>query len=530
MNDNIKKTIWSIDNKLRGSVEGWEFKSYILNTLFLKFLSEKISSQIDNYSSLSDEKAEQYKEKILSNNNYFLYPSELLENVIKLENIIEKTKSIFSDIEKTFPDLFSDFILDSPKLGKTIEERNIKLKLIFEEINKIELSKNDSDIFGDTFEYLMTMYASSAGKSGGEFYTPQEVAELLIKIGLIENNKPKTIYDPTCGSGSLLLKSKKILQDENIKYYGQEINFTSYNLARINMILHNVECKNFNIFNGNTLLNPAFRDDKPFDVIVSNPPYSIQWIGDKNKELIKDERFSSAGILAPKNKGDLAFVMHCLNYLSETGVCAMVLFPGVLYRGGAEEQIRKYLIENNFVESVIQLPENLFFNTSIGTDILVLKKNKKDKNILFIDSSKLGNKIDKRIILSEEDINKILEVYKNKKEETGFSVIIDLSNIKDYNLSVNTYLEAEEKEEIDIIALNKEVFEEKKKKLEILEKELEVDITIYNYNELLNIPNDGFLEYQIYKRNYLIKMKYKLDAVIKKTKEKIRNKLTNKRT
>lgn len=490
--EELHRTIWNIANDLRGSVDGWDFKSYVLGTLFYRYISENIENYLNKdeieagntefrYSNISDSDIdEKMKEDIVRSKGFFIYPSELFCNVLKNaksdENLNETLKKIFdsiessasgTDTEKDLKGLFADIDVNSAKLGNSVEERNKKLVKLLTAISELNLGNyqdNSIDAFGDAYEYLMTMYASNAGKSGGEFYTPQEVSELLTKIATVGKTTVNKVYDPACGSGSLLLKSAKILGRKNVKqgFFGQEINLTTYNLCRINMFLHDIEPNQFDIALGDTLINPAHWNDEPFEVIVSNPPYSIKWEGDDNPILISDSRFSPAGVLAPKGKADLAFIMHSLSWLAENGTASIVCFPGILYRGGAEQKIRKYLVDNNFVDCIIQLPENLFFGTSIATCIMVLKKGKKDSNVLFIDASKDCIKVTNSNKLTEENIATILKEYTERKEiqyKTKLATIEDISS-NDYNLSVSSYVEAEDtREVIDIKVLNAKISE-----------------------------------------------------------------------
>ena len=511
----LHKGIWSIANDLRGAVDGWDFKQYILGIMFYRYISENLTNYINeleddslevdgkfDYAKLEDEVAISAREEIIKEKGFFIKPSELFENVCKRakndENLNETLEKIFNDIEGSakgqpsegdFSGLFDDIDVNSNKLGATVQKRNEKLVKILEGIANINIGtyhENNIDAFGDAYEYLMQMYASGAGKSGGEFYTPQEVSELLTKISILGKEKVNKVYDPACGSGSLLLKAAKILGKENIEdgFYGQEINVTTYNLCRINMFLHNIGYEKFNIKCEDTLLNPKHDQEEPFDVIVSNPPYSIKWEGSDNPVLINDVRYSPAGVLAPKSKADLAFIMHSLSYLSASGVASIVCFPGILYRGAAEQRIRKYLIDNNFIDAIIQLPENLFFGTSIATVILVLKKNKKDNKTLFIDASKETIKVTNNNKLTEENIQNILNMYKERKDIEHKVRVVDIKEIEEnnYNLSVSTYVEPEDtSEKIDIKVLNKEIEEivkrqeELRKEIDKIIKEIEVD-------------------------------------------------------
>lgn len=494
----LHKTIWRIANDLRGAVDGWDFKQYVLGLLFYRFISENLTNYINkseqelnknfDYAKLPDEIAERDKEGIIEDKGFFIYPSQLFENVRKKaskdDDLNVTLKSIFQEIENSakgyksendVKGLFDDLDVNSNKLGNTVIERNEKLVKMLNAIGDLKLGNyqdNTIDAFGDAYEFLMTMYASNAGKSGGEFFTPQEVGELLAKIVIMDKKSVNKVYDPACGSGSLLLKFAKILGKENVKdgFYGQEINITTYNLARINMFLHDINYNNFDIALGDTLINPMHWDDEPFDAIVSNPPYSIRWEGKKNPLLINDERYAPAGILAPESKADLAFTMHMLSWLSEKGTAAIVEFPGVLYRGGAEQKIRKYLIENNFVDTVIQLPPDLFFGTSIATCIIVLKKSKKDNSVLFVDASNEFTRSDTKNKLTDKNIKDIINLLRNRESIEYKSILIPNEEIveNDSNLSVNTYLKQESSEEkIDIKELNNSVREIVKREQEL---------------------------------------------------------------
>ena len=487
----LHKTIWKIADELRGSVDGWDFKQYILGLLFYRFISENLENYLNaeekkagntsfDYSKLSDQEAEFGRKETLEEKGFYILPSELFCNIranAKNDKDLNITLStIFDNIENSakgtksendMKGLFADLDVNSPKLGDTVNERNEKLVKMLNAIGDLNLGNyqdNTIDTFGDAYEFLMTMYASNAGKSGVEFFTPQEVGELLAKITLIGKTEINKVYDPACGSGSLLLKFAKVLGKENVKqgFYGQEINLTTYNLARINMFLHDINYNNFNIERGDTLIHPAHWDDEPFDAIVSNPPYSIKWAGKSNPLLINDPRFAPAGILAPESKADLAFTMHMLSWLSAKGTAAIVEFPGVLYRGGAEQKIRKYMIDNNFVDTVIQLPSDLFFGTSIATCIITLKKNKTDNNILFIDASNEFVRNTNKNKLSDENINNIIELITNRESVENKAIVVPYEEIKenDYNISVNSYLKvAGEEVVIDIKELNASIKE-----------------------------------------------------------------------
>ena len=489
--DELHKAIWSIADDLRGSVDGWDFKQYILGIMFYRYISENITNYINegerragdknfDYATLSDEVAESERQNLVKEKGFFILPSELFCNVCKKakddENLNETLEKIFNNIENSakgaeseddFSGLFDDIDVNSNKLGATVPKRNEKLVKILDGIAGINLGNyqdHNIDAFGDAYEFLMSMYASNAGKSGGEFYTPQEVSELLTRLAIVGKTSVNKVYDPACGSGSLLLKSAKILGKDNVRngFYGQEINITTYNLCRINMFLHDIDYDKFNIACEDTLVSPQHWDDEPFEVIVSNPPYSIKWIGDDNSILINDPRYSPAGVLAPKSKADFAFIMHSLAWLATNGTASIVCFPGILYRSGAEQKIRRYLIDNNFVDCIIQLPDNLFFGTTIATCIMVLKKNKKDNNTLFIDATKECIKVTNNNQLTEQNINNIIKIFENREDLKYIAKLISNKEIaeNDYNLSVSTYVEKEDtREKIDIVKLNNEIDE-----------------------------------------------------------------------
>ena len=489
--EELHKAIWSIADDLRGSVDGWDFKQYILGIMFYRYISENITNYINegeqkagdinfDYAKLTDEEAETIRSEMLNEKGFFILPSELFANVCKSakddENLNETLERIFNNIENSakgaeseedFAGLFDDIDVNSNKLGATVAKRNDKLVKILDGIANIPLGNykdNSIDAFGDAYEFLMSMYASNAGKSGGEFYTPQEVSELLTKLAIVGKTTVNKVYDPACGSGSLLLKSAKILGKENVRngFYGQEINLTTYNLCRINMFLHDIDYDKFDIACEDTLVSPEHWDDEPFEVIVSNPPYSIKWAGDDNAVLINDPRYSPAGVLAPKSKADFAFIMHSLSWLATNGTASIVCFPGILYRGGAEQKIRKYLIDNNFVDCIIQLPDKLFFGTSIATCIMVLKKSKKDNSTLFIDATKECVKVTNNNKLTDENIENIVKIFADRKDIDYVSKLVSNKEIgeNDYNLSVSTYVEKEDtREKIDIDVLNKKIDE-----------------------------------------------------------------------
>ena len=487
--DELHRAIWAIADELRGAVDGWDFKNYVLGTMFYRYISEKLCSYINrgehdagntdfDYAQMPDAEAAEAKAGLVEEQGFFMLPSELFGNVraraASDENLNETLETIFRHIEESakgseaesdFAGLFDDFDVNSNKLGATVIRRNEKLVKLLDGVGDMALGdvKDHSiDAFGDAYEYLMSMYASSAGKSGGEFYTPAEVSELLTRLGIVGKTEINKVYDPACGSGSLLLKAEKILGKEAIRngFYGQEINITTYNLCRINMFLHDIGFDKFNVACEDTLTVPQHWDDEPFELIVSNPPYSIKWAGDENPLLINDPRFAPAGVLAPKSKADLAFIMHSLSWLASNGTAAIVCFPGIMYRGGAEQKIRKYLVDNNYVDCIIQLPSNLFFGTSIATCIMVMKKNKNDNKTLFIDASGECIKVTNNNKLTPSHIERIVNTFANREEVRHFSHLASYEEVaaNEYNLSVSTYVEAEDtREKVDIVQLNAEI-------------------------------------------------------------------------
>lgn len=489
--DELHRAIWSIADDLRGSVDGWDFKSYVLGIMFYRYISENLTNYVNaiekdagdsdfDYTLLSDEQAEMAREGLVNTKGFFILPSELFCNVRKTaandENLNETLERVFRHIEESakghlseddFAGLFDDIDVNSNKLGATVAKRNDKLVKLLNGIGDMNLGNyqdNTIDAFGDAYEYMMGMYAGNAGKSGGEYFTPQEVSELLTRIAVIGKKEVNKVYDPACGSGSLLLKSAKVLGREHVRqgFYGQEINITTYNLCRINMFLHDIDYDKFNIANEDTLISPQHWDDEPFEVIVSNPPYALKWEGDDNPVLINDPRFSPAGVLAPKSKADYAFILHSLSWLATNGTAAIVCFPGIMYRGGAEKKIRQYLIDNNFIDCIIQLPDNLFFGTSIATCIIVLKKSKADNKTLFIDASKECVKVTNSNKLTEENISKIVDEVSSREDVEYFARLVPYEEIKEqeYNLSVSTYVEQEDtREKIDITELNARIKE-----------------------------------------------------------------------
>lgn len=508
--EELHRTIWQIANDLRGSVDGWDFKSYVLGFLFYRFISENLTSYINkeeqrtgnsnfDYTKIPDKDAEFGRADTVKEKGFFVLPSELFVNVLKNAkndaNLNETLSTVFKNIENSakgteseddLRGLFDDIDVNSNKLGATVQKRNEIIVKIIESIGGLELGDyqdNTNDTFGDAYEFLMTMYASNAGKSGGEFFTPQEVSELLARITLEGKKQVNKVYDPCCGSGSLLLKFAKVLGKENVRqgFFGQESNITTYNLCRINMFLHDINYEKFDIAHGDTLLEPKHWDDEPFDCIVSNPPYSIKWEGDANPLLINDPRFSPAGVLAPKSKADLAFTMHMLSWLATSGTAAIVEFPGVLYRSGAEQKIRKYLIDNNYIDTVIQLPPDLFFGTTIATCIIVLKKSKKDNATLFIDASAEFVRGGNKNKLSEVNRERILNAFISRKDEPHFAKFVLNSEIaeNDYNIAVSNFVVQENTTEVvDIQKLNAHISEIviKQNKLRTAIDEIVVDL------------------------------------------------------
>ena len=483
----LQNKIWKIANEVRGSVDGWDFKQFVLGTLFYRFISENFKTYIEggdesiDYSTLSDDViTPEIKDDAIKTKGYFIYPSQLFSNVAKNantnSNLNIELKDIFNDIESSAngypsePDikgLFADFDTTSTRLGNTVENKNRTLAKIIKGIEELDFGDfedNEIDLFGDAYEFLISNYAANAGKSGGEFFTPQNVSKLIAQLAMHKQTHVNKIYDPACGSGSLLLQAKKHFDNHIIEegFFGQEVNHTTYNLARMNMFLHNINYSKFNITLGDTLLHPHFGDEKPFDAIVSNPPYSIKWIGNDDPTLINDDRFAPAGVLAPKSKADFAFVLHALSYLSSKGRAAIVCFPGIFYRGGAEKKIRKYLVDNNFVETIIALPPNLFYGTSIAVNILVLSKNKTENKTQFIDASgeDFFKKATNNNVLEDKHIEKIMKIFDDKEDVEYVAISVDNDQIadNDYNISVHCYVELKDtREVIDIEQLNKEI-------------------------------------------------------------------------
>ena len=485
--DELKRRIWQIANDVRGTVDGWDFKQYVLGALFYRFISENFSRYIEggdesiDYAKLGDDIiTNEIEDDAVKTKGYFIYPSQLFENVIAKandnENLNTDLKAIFTAIESSamgyaseedIKGLFDDFDTTSNRLGNTVKDKNSRLVAVLKGVNELDFGHfedNKIDLFGDAYEYLIGNYAANAGKSGGEFFTPQHVSKLIAQLAIHGQKSVNKVYDPAAGSGSLLLQAKKHMDDHLIEdgFFGQEINHTTYNLARMNMFLHNVNYDKFNMQLGNTLTEPHFREDKPFDAIVSNPPYSVKWIGSDDPTLINDERFAPASVLAPKSKADFGFVMHCLNYLSSKGRAAIVCFPGIFYRGGAEQKIRQYLVDNNFVETVISLAPNLFYGTTIAVNILVLSKHKTDTKVQFIDASgeDFFKKGTNNNLMTDAHVAAIMKLFDRKEDVAHVALSVRMESVaeKEYNLSVSSYVEAKDtREVINITELNQEI-------------------------------------------------------------------------
>ena len=485
--DELQSTIWKIANEVRGAVDGWDFKQFVLGALFYRFISENFTNFIEggdesvNYANMPDDViTPEIKDDATRTKGYFIYPAQLFVNIAKNANnnpnLNTDLAAIFDAIESSangYPSehdikgLFADFDTTSNRLGNTVEEKNRRLAAVIKGVESLDFGNfedNEIDLFGDAYEFLISNYAANAGKSGGEFFTPQNVSKLIARLAMSGLASVNKIYDPACGSGSLLLQAKKQFDAHLIEdgFFGQEINHTTYNLARMNMFLHNINYDKFDIALGNTLLNPQYGDEKPFDAIVSNPPYSVNWVGSDDPTLINDDRFAPAGVLAPKSKADFAFVLHALSYLSARGRAAIVCFPGIFYRGGAEQKIRKYLVDGNFVETVIALPPNLFYGTGISVNILVLSRHKADTKTQFIDASgeDFFKKQTNNNVLTDEHIERIVDIFDRKEPVEYVAALVDNSKIAEngYNLSVSSYVEAKDtREVIDIARLNAEV-------------------------------------------------------------------------
>ncbi|KIO51606.1 type I restriction-modification system subunit M [Flavobacterium hibernum] len=503
----LEQQLWNIANTLRGKMNADEFRDYILGFIFYKYLAEKMEifansilqqdniqfRNIEEKTKEGQEYIEAIKEESLENLGYFLKPSELFSEIAKRGNsgsnnfILEDLQKILTNIqlstmgtqsEEDFEDLFSDMDLNSNNLGRTAEARNAIIVKVLVHLDEIDfkLEHTELDVLGDAYEYLIGQFASGAGKKAGEFYTPQEVSKILAKIVTTGKNRLKSVYDPTCGSGSLLLRVAREVKDVN-NFYGQEMNRTTYNLARMNMILHGVHYLKFNIKQEDTLEHPQHLNDMPFEAIVANPPFSANWSA--NPLFLNDDRFSQYGKLAPASKADFAFVQHMIYHLAENGTMAIVLPHGALFRGAAELHIRKYLIEQkNYLDAVIGLPANIFYGTSIPTCILVFKKCRETPDdILFIDASKEFEKVKNQNILRDEHITKIVETYRNRTVIEKYSHLASLKEVagNDYNLNIPRYVDTfEEQEEIDIQKVMFEI-----KELEAKRANLDKEIDVY---------------------------------------------------
>lgn len=512
----LRKKLGEITNDVRGQVDGWDLKGYVLGILFYRYISEKITDRINklqaragepnfDYVSLDDETAEMARASMVSELGYFILPSQLFVNLndahlpeqeqnpdlnVDLANIFAaiEASTIGTESEEDFDGLFSDIDTNSAKLGRETSDKVASLRGLMKRIGDLDLgdfSDTEIDQFGDIYEYLMGMFASSAGRSGGEYFTPQEVSEVVARLTMIGRETVGRVYDPACGSGSLLLKFAQLADNDDVKYFGQELNVTTHNLARMNMILHGIGYERFDIYNGDTLKDPHHWDEQPFDAIVSNPPYSTRWEGKSNPVLINDDRFTPAGVLAPESKADLAFVMHMLHWLKDSGTAAIVSFPGVLYRGGAEKQIRQYLVEAGVVEAVIQLPPNLFFGVSISTSILVLKKSKKKSDVVFVDASEEFVTAGNKNRLDEHNRDRIVRAVEKRESEDYFVRVVEAREIadNDFNLSVSTYVEKEDtREAIDIDAVNAELEE-----LEVEQQQLRESIEAFIIHQRVEI-------------------------------------------
>ena len=498
----LRSQLWEVANKLRGNMTAGDFMYFTLGFIFYKYLSEKIELYIDDqlsedgvtykqaWASNDDDLKAEIKNICIEELGYFIEPeflySSIIESIGKKENILPQLERSLKKIEDStigqesgddFGGLFSDIDLASPKLGKTADDKNKLISDVLVALDGIDFGLNeasDIDILGDAYEYMIGQFAAGAGKKAGEFYTPQEVSRILAEIVTTGKTRLRTVYDPTCGSGSLLLQTQKLGKADAI--YGQEKINTTYNLCRMNMLLHGVKYKDFDIQNGDTLEADAF-GDRQFDAVVANPPFSAIWSA--SDKFNNDDRFSKAGVLAPKSKADYAFILHMIYHLNDGGTMACVAPHGVLFRGAAEGKIRQFLIEKkNYIDAIIGLPANIFYGTSIPTCILVMKKCRKESdNVLFIDASKEFEKVKTQNKLRPEHIQKIIDTYRNRTEIEKYSHCASLQEIKDndYNLNIPRYVDTfEEEEEIDIKAVMAEI-----KSLEAKRAALDAQIDVY---------------------------------------------------
>lgn len=498
----LRTQLWTVANTLRGNMSAGDFMYYTLGFIFYKYLSEKIEKTADDilkddgvsfkqaWVSNDDELKEALKEECIQDLGYFVEPEYLYSTIISMiehkENILPalerslkkiEDSTIGQDSEDDFGGLFSDIDLASPKLGKTADDKNRLISDVLVNLQGIDFGLNEAeeiDILGDAYEYMIGQFAAGAGKKAGEFYTPQEVSEILSEIVITGKTRLKSVYDPTCGSGSLLLRTARGGNADAI--FGQEKNPTTFNLCRMNMLLHGIKYKDFEIHNGDTLENDELGEQQ-FDAVVANPPFSAEWTA--ADKFNNDDRFSKAGVLAPKSKADYAFILHMLYHLNDGGTMACVAPHGVLFRGAAEGKIRRFLIEKkNYIDAIIGLPANIFYGTSIPTCILVMKKcRQSDDNILFIDASKEFEKVKTQNKLRPEHIQKIIETYRTRAEIEKYSHCATLKEIEenDYNLNIPRYVDTfEEEEEIDIQAVMAEI-----KELEAKRTELDAQIEVY---------------------------------------------------
>ena len=498
----LRTQLWDVANKLRGNMTAGDFMYFTLGFIFYKYLSEKIELYIDDqlsedgltfkqaWASHEEELKAEIQRICMEDLGYFIEPeflySSIIESISHKENILPQLERSLKKIEDStighesgddFGGLFSDIDLASPKLGKTADDKNKLISDVLVALNGIDFGLEDAqdiDILGDAYEYMIGQFAAGAGKKAGEFYTPQEVSTILSEIVITGKTRLKTVYDPTCGSGSLLLRTARGGNADEI--FGQEKNPTTFNLARMNMLLHGIKFSNFSIENGDTLEADAF-EDRQFDAVVANPPFSATWSADT--KFLSDDRFSKAGVLAPKSKADYAFILHMVHHLNEGGTMACVAPHGVLFRGNAEGKIRQFLIETkNYIDAIIGLPANIFYGTSIPTCILVLKKcREEDDNILFIDASKEFEKVKTQNKLRPEHIEKIVSTYRERKEIERYSHLASLDEVRenDYNLNIPRYVDTfEEEEPIDIQAVMADI-----KKLEAERAELDKEIEGY---------------------------------------------------
>ncbi len=507
----LEKVLWSISNDLRGNMDASKFKDYILSFIFFRFLSHNVVqaiSQIDDTKTLQElyeEYPDDVREECIATVGYFINPNQLFNHFVEEfkagSQILESLQNALNDLENStygkesqgdFEGLFSDLNLFSTDLGKNPEEKNQKIGEILVKLSEVDFHFDDSeiDVLGDAYEYMISMFASDAGKKAGEFYTPQHVAKLLTQIVTSEKTTLKSIYDPTCGSGSLLLRAAKEFGINNVSIYGEELNTSTFNLARMNMLIHKVKYDKFKIRNTNTLEEPQFLDQK-FSAVVANPPFSVNWSG--ADKFMEDPRFNEYGKLAPKSKADFAFLQHMLYQIDDEGIVATVLPHGPLFRGAAEKNIRQTMLDNNQIDAVIGLPANLFTTTGIPVIILVLKKCKKDDKVLFIDASKEFTKVKTQNMLEDEHLEKIVDTFKNRKEIEKFSHLASLDEIKenDYNLNIPRYVDTfEEEEPIDIIQVSKEYKELLEEEKQIRKQLLESLEDLNGDEEVLNAIKD----------------------------------------